>query len=101
MLENMRFPVVLIDEASQATEPVVTVPVTRGCRQLVLVRDHCQLPPTVLSEEAGEMGLTVSLYMRFVTEGVVPFLLDTQYRMHPAIAQFPSDSFYGGRVRSS
>jgi regulator of nonsense transcripts 1 len=31
--------------------------------------------------------------------GVVPHLLDTQYRMHPSISQFPSDAFYGGSIK--
>ena len=30
----------------------------------------------------------------------VPSLLNEQYRMHPKIAEFPSNRFYGGRVKS-
>ncbi len=26
------------------------------------------------------------------------FICSLQYRMHPAISQFPSDLFYGGRI---
>jgi len=100
ILDNFTFERVLVDEATQATEPAVLVPLTRGCRQLVLVGDHCQLPPTVLSTVAEEEGLGVPLFSRLVACGVPPFMLDTQYRMHPGIAMFPSDLFYGGKLRN-
>jgi len=32
--------------------------------------------------------------------GLKPLLLDTQYRMHPKLAEFPSASFYGGLLQS-
>ena len=35
------FKVVLIDEASQSTVPTCLVPISKGCRQLVLVGDRC------------------------------------------------------------
>ena len=98
ILDSLTFERVLVDEATQATEPAVLVPLTRGCRQLVLVGDHCQLPPTVLSTRAEEEGLGVPLFSRMVACGVPPFMLDTQYRMHPAISMFPSDLFYGGKL---
>jgi AAA domain len=91
---------VLVDEATQATEPAVLVPLMRGCRQLVLVGDHCQLPPTVLSTRAEEEGHGVPLFSRMVACGVPPHMLDTQYRMHPGIAMFPSDLFYGGLLKN-
>jgi len=100
LLDNTRYDCVLVDEATQATEPAVLVPLTRGCTQLVLVGDHCQLPPTVVSPTAQSMGLGVPLFSRLVNAGVVPKLLDTQYRMHPCIAQFPSDLFYGGTLKN-
>jgi hypothetical protein len=100
ILDIMSFERVLVDEATQATEPAVLVPLTRGCRQLVLVGDHCQLPPTVLSTHAEEEGLGVPLFSRMVACGVPPFMLDTQYRMHPGIAMFPSDLFYGGKLNN-
>ena len=91
---------VLVDEATQGTEPAVLVPLMRGCRQLVLVGDHCQLPPTVLSTRAEEEGHGVPLFSRLVACGVPPYMLDTQYRMHPRIAMFPSDLFYGGLLKN-
>eukprot|EP00750_Incisomonas_marina_P003349 INCI13076.1.p1 GENE.INCI13076.1~~INCI13076.1.p1 ORF type:complete len:1039 (+),score=142.01 INCI13076.1:179-3295(+) len=99
VLDKMRFAAVLIDEAGQATELATVVPLTRGCQQLVLVGDHYQLPPTVTSDDAKAEGLCVSLFERLAQAGVVPALLDTQYRMHPAISCFASDCFYGGRIR--
>ena len=39
------------------------------------------------------------LFSRMVACGVPPFMLDTQYRMHPGISMFPSDLFYGGKLR--
>jgi hypothetical protein len=100
ILDTVTFDRVLVDEATQATEPAVLVPLMRGCRQLVLVGDHCQLPPTVLSTRAEEEGHGVPLFSRMVACGVPPFMLDTQYRMHPCIAMFPSDLFYGGKLRN-
>lgn len=47
LLDNINFAGVLIDEASQATELSTLVPLMHECQQLVLVGDHCQLPPTV------------------------------------------------------
>ena len=98
IIDSVNFERVLVDEATQATEPAVLVPLARGCRQLVLVGDHCQLPPTVLSTRAEEEGLGVPLFSRMVACGVPPFMLDTQYRMHPAISMFCSDLFYGGKL---
>ena len=100
ILGKQPFPAVLIDEVGQSTEPSTLVPLTRGCRQLVLVGDHKQLRPTVLSEDAASRGLSLSLFERLIGAGVAPLLLDTQYRMHPSLAAFPSARFYRGRVGS-
>merc|ERR1712050_605166 len=45
------------------------------------------------------MGGT-SMFERMTNLGVQPLLLDTQYRMHPALASFPSQQYYGGQLRS-
>jgi Zn finger protein HypA/HybF involved in hydrogenase expression len=57
ILDGMTFERILVDEATQATEAAVLVPLMRGCRSLVLVGDHCQLPPTVISARAEEVNL--------------------------------------------
>jgi superfamily I DNA and/or RNA helicase len=46
---GFRLSTVVADEASQATEPSTLIALSQGCSRLVLVGDHCQLPPTVAS----------------------------------------------------
>ncbi|CAJ1350164.1 unnamed protein product [Effrenium voratum] len=96
------FEAILVDEVAQATELSTVVPlILRGANRLVLVGDHCQLPPAVLSPEAEVRGLSVSVYSRLVQAGgLTPFLLDTQYRSHPKLAEFSSQAFYEGLVKS-
>jgi regulator of nonsense transcripts 1 len=96
LLDGRRFPRILIDEATQATEPATLVPIVRGCKQLVLVGDHKQLPPTVISSRAEEMGLNISLFERLIELGINSTMLLKQYRMHPCIADFPSRQSYEG-----
>jgi len=98
LLESRRFPVVLMDEATQATEPSALVPLVKGCRQLVLVGDHQQLPPTVLSRDAEKGGLNRSLFDRLIACGLASTMLTTQYRMHPIMREFPSARFYDNRL---
>ena len=98
ILGNRRFPVVLIDEATQATEPSTLVPICRGTRQLILVGDHAQLSPTVISEEAEAKGLGFTLFERLHKLGIESTMLTTQYRMHPTIREFPSSRFYENRL---
>jgi AAA domain len=57
-LEHHKFKVVLIDEATQATEPSTLVPLTKGAECIVLAGDPCQLPPTVRRPKAEKLGLT-------------------------------------------
>ena len=98
LLTSRKFPIVLMDEATQATEPSALVPIVKGCRQLVLVGDHQQLPPTVLSRRAEEGGLNRSLFDRLLACGLSSVMLTTQYRMHPILREFPSARFYDNRL---
>jgi hypothetical protein len=94
-----RFDLAVLDEACQSTEPASWVPLLRADR-VVLAGDPCQLPPTVLSPEAAERGLAVSLMERVMAQpgpGVAR-LLTVQYRMHADIMGFSSAEFYGGEL---
>eukprot|EP00948_MAST-09A_sp_MAST-9A-sp1_P003694 g3694.t1 len=91
---------VLVDEATQATEPEVLIPICRGAKQVVLVGDHCQLGPVVACRRAASAGLTLSLFERFVQLNIRPVRLEEQYRMHPCLSAFPSNTFYEGALRN-
>lgn len=87
--------------ATQAAEPCAIIPLVRGARQVVLVGDHRQLGPLAASPQASAQGLSVSLFERLLACGVQPLLLQQQYRMHPAIAAWPSAHFYQSKLLSA
>ena len=70
--QRRRFQQVLIDEATQATEPEALIPVVTGAKQLILVGDHCQLPPVVICKKAKKAGLSHSMFERLVQIGMRP-----------------------------
>lgn len=95
----LRFDLVVIDEACQSPEPACWIPIQRASK-IVLAGDPCQLPPTVISEEAAEQGLAVSLMERVLAlyGDSVSRLLTVQYRMHETIMGFSNAEFYGGEL---
>uniref|UniRef100_A0A7N0UWV1 Helicase ATP-binding domain-containing protein n=1 Tax=Kalanchoe fedtschenkoi TaxID=63787 RepID=A0A7N0UWV1_KALFE len=99
-LANFRFRQVLIDESTQATEPECLIPLVLGVKQVVLVGDHCQLGPVIMCKKAARAGLAQSLFERLVLLGVRPIRLQVQYRMHPCLSEFPSNSFYEGTLQN-
>eukprot|EP00434_Breviolum_minutum_P032058 symbB.v1.2.028350.t1/scaffold2996.1/size65695/5 len=103
LLSSVAFRWLLIDEATQATEPAALIPICRssGAQQLVLLGDPQQLPPTVLSAQAIRWGLSTTLFDRLRRQKHVPMLLDVQFRMHPMLCSFPAAAFYGGQVQTS
>eukprot|EP00668_Euglena_longa_P046586 GGOE01062271.1.p1 GENE.GGOE01062271.1~~GGOE01062271.1.p1 ORF type:complete len:946 (-),score=282.70 GGOE01062271.1:89-2659(-) len=94
VMQGLQFDLVLVDEATQAVEPSVMIPITRGAKQVVMIGDQAQLPPTCKCPEAMLMGLDISLFDRLIGNGLECHVLDTQYRMHPTISCFPSWRFY-------
>ena len=99
ILDDLRFDVLVIDEACQSVEPGCWVPLKKANR-LILAGDHLQLPPTILSDEARKQGFAVSMMERLVNHygDDVTRQLTVQYRMHEDIMAFSSQHFYGNTL---
>ncbi|XP_075690814.1 putative helicase senataxin [Rhinoderma darwinii] len=94
------FSCVIVDEAGQSCEVETIIPLLHRCSKLVLVGDPEQLPPTVISTKAEDLGYGQSLMSRLCRHlestghGSLILQLTVQYRMHPDICLFPSNYFY-------
>lgn len=109
LLEGHRFDTLVIDEATQATEPSCLIPIVKADR-VVMAGDHRQLPPTIQSHEAEREGLDETLFESLAkryddgSEGAttdpIRSLLTTQYRMHERIQGFSSQRFYDGALEA-
>ena len=95
------FDLCVIDEAAQSTEPSCWIPL-RYCQRLVLAGDHCQLPPTIIAQDAAASGLGISMMERLLQPSdhaaTLARQLVIQYRMHEQIMNFSSQTFYGGTL---
>ena len=96
-LRGRRFSTLFIDEASQALEPASWVPIMKAER-VIMAGDHQQLPPTVKSREAGQRGLTNTIFERTMSAYDASQMLQVQYRMDPLISSFSNQYFYGGQL---
>ena len=93
------FDVCIVDEASQIPEPVVIGPL-RTARTFLLVGDHMQLPPLVVSSAAKAGGLDVSLFKRLSVEHPAAVKsLTLQYRMNEDIMSLSNQLMYKGALR--
>ncbi|MGB9667586.1 MAG: IGHMBP2 family helicase [Thermosulfidibacteraceae bacterium] len=96
-LKDYTFDLVVIDEATQATEPSCIISIVKA-RKVILAGDHKQLPPTVLSQDDR---LRFTLFERFMSiYSDLSCMLRVQYRMNDVIKEFPSRVFYGSQIFS-
>lgn len=89
-------PVVIMDESTQSSEVSTLVPLSLpGIKNFVFVGDEKQL-----SSFSNVPELEMSLFERILYNGsyATPKLLDTQYRMHPEISEFPIKYIYGSKL---
>ena len=101
LLGKQEFDLAVIDEACQCTEPAIWQAMLRAPK-LVLAGDHCQLPPTVVSEQAAREGFSSSAMERLIDrfDQDVFRRLKVQYRMNEHIMRFSSDQFYDGDLQA-
>ncbi len=99
-ITHLHFKTLVMDEAGHCIEPLAWT-VFAMAENIVLAGDHLQLPPTVLSREAAAKGYNKSILEVAIDKAANVYLLDTQYRMRPAIAGFSSNYFYGGLLRTA
>lgn len=93
------FHTLFFDEASQALEPMVWIPLIK-CKRIILSGDHFQLPPVVKSIEAKRRGLGETLLDRCMKLKEAVVLLNRQYRMSNAIMGFSNSFFYKGELKA-
>jgi superfamily I DNA and/or RNA helicase len=92
-LGQFHFQTLVIDEAGQCIEPLAWC-IFPLAEKIVLAGDHWQLPPTVLSPQAAQLGFNRSILELAIGRSKNVFLLNTQYRMRRVIAGFSSRYFY-------
>ena len=97
-IARVKFDVAIIDEASQATIPSVLIPIAKSHR-FILAGDHKQLPPTIISDRAGELEKTLfeELIRKYPHKSQ---LLNVQYRMNNLLMKFPNQEFYNNGLKS-
>mmetsp|Transcript_13454 Transcript_13454/g.20101 ORF Transcript_13454/g.20101 Transcript_13454/m.20101 type:complete len:451 (+) Transcript_13454:3-1355(+) len=93
-----KFEVVVIDEAAQSVEPSTLAGLQLGSSHAILVGDPQQLPATIFSMSGRNTKFDRSLFQRLEEAGHEVHMLDTQYRMHPSISDFPRRIFYDGKL---
>lgn len=98
-LQKKTFHTLFFDEASQALEPMVWIPLTK-CNRVIFSGDHFQLPPVVKSMKAKSEGLDITLLDRCIKLDGVSSLLTRQYRMHNAIMSFSNAYFYNNELEA-
>ncbi|MDB4542831.1 AAA domain-containing protein [bacterium] len=114
--ELVKYDTVIVDEAARTSPRDLLIPMAQAEKRIILVGDHRQLPHIInedvvkiIEEKDGDSSKSESDYVR---ESMFSYLfrrlkkleakdgikrtvtLDAQYRCHPLLGQFVSDSFY-------
>lgn len=107
---DLKFDLVIVDEAGRATPPEILVPMVLG-KKIILVGDHKQLPPVIDKMLADEIKVRENYNKRDLEESLFSYLeknlnsdcrniLKQQYRMSPVIGDLISSVFYNDQIIS-
>lgn len=99
---DQHFDYLFIDEAGQVSLGHLLA-MGAAARNIVLIGDQMQLAQPIQGAHPGESGLSALDYLLQGEATVAPdrgILLDTSWRMHPAICGFISDAVYDGRLKA-
>ena len=106
-IQFRRFDTVILDEASMAPIPALWVAASLADYSAVVVGDHKQLPPIVLStHELAEKWLGKDIFEAAGFSNSRPspsHLIDLtqQYRMHPDISAISNNLIYDGQLKDA
>jgi superfamily I DNA and/or RNA helicase len=101
ILGDAIFDCVVIDEATQAADPMLLVALSRA-RVAVLAGDPQQLGPVVVGGVRVEAQLATTIFERLVeAHPDASVMLEQQHRMNEKIMAFPSRAMYGGKLRAA
>ena len=99
-LEGFDFDTIIFDEASQITVPLAIMAMRKG-RRFIFVGDQKQLPPIMLSRSIlSKDSLAVFAALTSIYADHTVMLTET-YRMNRWLAEWPSQTYYGGELTSA
>ncbi len=99
ILRDIKFDVVVLDEASQATVGMSVI-LWNKAPKIILAGDHKQLPPFINSKSKSSL-FDISFMDFAIKKGKVSELLSNQYRMEGNIMNFSNQKFYNSTLINS
>lgn len=106
LLYEGQFDTVIFDEASMAYIPQVVFSASLAKKHFICMGDFSQLPPIVQSDSSNALNIDIFRHCGIVDAVESGYahrwlcMLDTQYRMHPTIAEFASITMYHKLLKS-
>ena len=99
-LEGFDFDTIIFDEASQITVPLAIMAMRKG-RRFIFVGDQKQLPPIMLSRSIlSKDSLAVFTALTSIDADHTVMLTET-YRMNRWLTEWPSETYYDGKLTSA